>query len=78
MFPRASRQHDTVLEAVLGDMLFHIQCRLWMGFVIATCCCRSGGGLFGSGVGVGMNLPFDTMETILVCGSIILQQLWMT
>ena len=76
IFPQASRQHDTVWEAILGDMLFHIQCRLWMGLVIATTC----GGLGRSGredatSTTMFQLPFDATETVLVCGSILLQQL---
>lgn len=57
VFPNLSR-YATAFEAVLGDMLFHIQCRLVIGFL--TCFLTP-------------MLPFGVIETTVVCLSIALQ-----
>ena len=59
IFPNLSG-HTTRLEAVLGDMLFHIQCRLLIG------CCMTC---------LALPVPFDMMEATVVCLSMALQQI---
>lgn len=61
LFPNHYRNHNgamtSTLEAVLADMLFHIKCRLGIGFLAC----------------VTTSLPFAAIETAVVCVSVSLQ-----
>jgi len=64
VFPNQSRHGASLLEAVLADLLFHIQCRFVIGFV-TTCLLPT---LFDA-----TKVPFDMMEATVLCCTVALQ-----
>ena len=58
VFPSTQQPADATFEAVLSDLLFHIQCRLIIGFLACFTI---------------QWVPFDLLETAVVCISVSMQ-----